>query len=43
MSPRSKENLINEMKIEHMLWEVDIKVDKRDIELKIMENQGKDN
>ena len=37
MSPRSKENLINKIKIEHMLWKVDIAFDKKDVEHKIVE------
>ncbi len=37
MSPRSKENLVNKMKIEHLLWRTDQVFDIRDAEHKIVE------
>lgn len=37
MSPRSKENLVNKLKIEHLLWKTDQAFDKRDAEHKIVE------
>lgn len=37
MSPRSKENLINKIKIEHLLWRTDQAFDRRDAEHKIVE------
>ena len=37
MSPRSKENLINKIKIENLLWKVDTVFDRKDIENKIVE------
>lgn len=37
MSPRSKDNLINKIKIEHMLWRVDLAIDKQDVEHRIVE------
>ena len=37
MSPRSKENIIQKLKIDHMMWKVDIEVDKRDAHHKIVE------
>jgi ribonuclease HII len=37
MSPRSKENLINKIKIEHLLWRTDQVFDQRDAENKIVE------
>jgi len=43
MSPRSKENLINKIKIEHMLWKVDIAFDKRDVEHRIVERAEDEN
>lgn len=42
MSPRSKENLINKIKIEHMLWKIDTAFDKRDVEHKIVEKTEED-
>jgi hypothetical protein len=37
MSPRSKENLINKIKIEHLLWRTDQVFDRRDAENKVVE------
>lgn len=37
MSPRSKENLVNKIKIEHLLWRTDQVFDIRDAEHKIVE------
>jgi alpha-galactosidase/6-phospho-beta-glucosidase family protein len=43
MSPRSKDNLINKIKIEHMLWRTDLAFDKKDVEHKIVEKTEEDN
>lgn len=37
MSPRTKENRINKLKIEHLLWKTDIAFDKREVEHKVVE------
>jgi len=37
MSPRSKDNKINKLKIEHMLWKLDVAFERRDVEHKIVE------
>lgn len=37
MSPRSKQNLINKIKIEHLIWKVDTVFDRKDVEHKIIE------
>ena len=37
MSPRSKENKINKIKIEHLLWRTDQVFDRRDAENKVVE------
>lgn len=37
MSPRSKENKINKLKIEHLLWRTEIAFDKREVEHKVVE------
>lgn len=42
MSPRSKENLINKIKIELMIEKVDMAFDNKDIEHKIIERTEED-
>lgn len=42
MSPRSKENLINKIKIEHLLWRVDNVFDNKEVEHKIVERTEED-
>lgn len=42
MSPRSKENLINKLKIEFMLQRVDLAFDKKEVEHKIVERTEED-
>ena len=37
MSPRSKENLINKIKVEHLIWRIDTAFERRDVEHKIVE------
>jgi len=37
MSPRSKENKVNKMKIEHLLWRTDQVFDTRDAHHKVVE------
>jgi hypothetical protein len=37
MSPRSKENLIKKIKVEHMLWKVDNVLEERDVGHRIIE------
>lgn len=37
MSPRTKENKISKLKIEHLLWRTEIAFDKRDVEHKVVE------
>jgi hypothetical protein len=42
MSPRSKENLINKIKIEHMMWKLDNAIDSRDVHHKVIERTEED-
>lgn len=42
MSPRSKENLISKIKIEHMLQRVDLAFDKKEVEHKVVERTDDD-
>lgn len=42
MSPRSKENLINKIKIEQMIQRLDIALDKKEVEHKIIERTEED-
>ena len=37
MSPRSKEQLINKIKIEHKIWRAEAAFEKKDVENKVVE------
>ena len=42
MSPRSKEQLINKIKIEHMIWKTEVAFDRKDVENKAIEITGEE-
>ena len=42
MSPRSKEQLINKIKIEHMIWKTEVAFDRKDVEHKAIERTDED-